>query len=136
MSPAVFAYSMLLFQIVRLMVSSRIEFRMQRTATPTSPKTAIHMFVRPKAVSTRMRIFTKRAKTMFWVEMATVRRAMRMTIGMRARSSSMMTMSAASIAASEPIEPIAMPTSARASTGASLMPSPMKASSALSCCRP
>ena len=43
-------------------------------------------------------------------------------------SSSISTTSAASIAASLPIAPIAMPMSARESTGASLMPSPTKAS--------
>ena len=46
-------------------------------------------------------------------------------------SSSMSTTSAASMAASEPIAPIAMPMSARESTGASFMPSPTKASFAL-----
>ena len=40
----------------------------------------------------------------------------------------MSTMSAASMAASEPMAPMAMPMSARVSTGASLMPSPTKAS--------
>ena len=43
-------------------------------------------------------------------------------------SSSMSTMSAASMAASEPMAPMAMPMSALDSTGASLMPSPTKAS--------
>ena len=41
-------------------------------------------------------------------------------------SSSIKTMSAASIAASWPIAPIAIPTSARIKTGASLIPSPVK----------
>ena len=43
-------------------------------------------------------------------------------------SSSMSTISAASMAASEPIEPIAIPTSDRIRAGASLIPSPAKAS--------
>ena len=43
-------------------------------------------------------------------------------------SSSISTTSAASMAASEPMAPMAMPMSARESTGASLMPSPTKAS--------
>ena len=43
-------------------------------------------------------------------------------------SSSISTTSAASMAASEPMAPMAMPISARDSTGASLMPSPTKAS--------
>ena len=43
-------------------------------------------------------------------------------------SSSIRTISAASMAASEPMAPMAMPISALDSTGASLMPSPTKAS--------
>ena len=50
-----------------------------------------------------------------------------MARAMRAGSSSIRTMSAASMAASEPRAPIAMPRSARERTGASLMPSPTKA---------
>ena len=43
-------------------------------------------------------------------------------------ASSIRTISAASMAASEPRPPMAMPMSARERTGASLIPSPMKAS--------
>ena len=46
-------------------------------------------------------------------------------------SSSIRTISAASIAASEPMAPIAIPISALESTGASLIPSPTKASFSL-----
>ena len=48
--------------------------------------------------------------------------------GKREGLSSMSTISADSMAASLPMAPMAMPTSARVSTGASLMPSPTKAS--------
>jgi hypothetical protein len=56
------------------------------------------------------------------------RREMRMACAILAGSSSISTTSAASMAASLPSAPMAMPTSARLSTGASLMPSPTKAS--------
>ena len=55
-------------------------------------------------------------------------REMRMALTIRLGSSSMRTTSAASMAASLPMAPMAMPISARVSTGASLMPSPTKAS--------
>ena len=59
--------------------------------------------------------------------MAIVLRAIRIIAGIRLILSSIITTSAASIAASLPSDPIAIPTSARAKTGASLMPSPIKA---------
>ena len=61
------------------------------------------------------------------------RRAMRMASAILAGSSSIRTTSAASMAASEPRAPMAMPTSARDKTGASLMPSPTKARFSLGC---
>ena len=64
------------------------------------------------------------ANTMFCHAMCMVLRAMSIAVAIFFGSSVMRTTSAASIAASEPSAPIAMPTSARASTGASLMPSP------------
>ena len=96
--------------------------------TPTSAKIAAHMLVIPRAPRIRQANFTTRAKTMFWY---TIRRhffdifiALEIFIG----SSSIRTTSAASIAASEPKAPMAMPMSALVSTGASLIPSPAKAS--------
>ena len=65
---------------------------------------------------------------MFCHTMRMVRRARWMARAMSSGSSFMSTMSAASMAASEPMAPMAMPMSARVSTGASLMPSPTKAS--------
>ena len=60
--------------------------------------------------------------------MLMVLRAIRIASEICCGSSYISTTSAASMAASEPIAPIATPMSARASTGASLMPSPTKAS--------
>ena len=54
-----------------------------------------------------------------------------MALAIFSGSSSISTTSAASMAASEPIAPMAMPISARLSTGASLMPSPTNASLSL-----
>ena len=55
-------------------------------------------------------------------------REIRIALAIFIGSSSIRTTSAASIAASDPMAPMAMPMSARRSTGASLMPSPTKAS--------
>ena len=98
-----------------------------RTVTPTSAKTAIHIVPSPKAAKRSTAIFTPMAKTTFCRAMAMVRRAMRMASAIFEGWSSISTTSAASMAASLPSPPMAMPTSARASTGASLMPSPTKA---------
>ena len=54
-------------------------------------------------------------------------REMRMALAICRGSSSISTTSAASMAASLPMAPMAMPISARVRTGASLMPSPTKA---------
>ena len=56
-----------------------------------------------------------------------VRRAIRIAVAIFDGWSSMSTTSAASIAASLPSPPIAIPISARFKTGASLIPSPTKA---------
>ena len=63
-------------------------------------------------------------------------REMRIALEIFAGSSSISTTSAASIAASEPIAPMAMPISARPNTGASFMPSPTKANLYFSGLRP
>ena len=102
--------------------------RMASTDTPTSANTAIHMLPRPSALRISTMNFTPSAKAMFWCTMVRVRLEMRMAVAIFCGLSSMSTTSAASMAASEPSAPMAMPTSARESTGASLMPSPTKAS--------
>ena len=68
------------------------------------------------------------AKTMFCRTIRSVFREIFMARAILEGLSSISTMSAASMAASEPMAPMAMPMSARVSTGASLMPSPTKAS--------
>ena len=73
---------------------------------------------------------TPRANQMFCFTIRRVFREIRMAVTIFAGLSSMRTTSAASMAASDPRAPMAMPTSARVSTGASLMPSPTKASTA------
>ena len=85
------------------------------------------MGARPTAASARIATFTATANTMFWWAIRSVWRAMRMATATSDGLSSISTTSAASMAASDPMAPIAMPTSARASTGASFMPSPTNA---------
>ena len=65
---------------------------------------------------------------MFWCTILNVFLDIFMAVAILAGSSSISTMSAASIAASEPSAPIAIPISALESTGASLIPSPTNAS--------
>ena len=72
---------------------------------------------------------------MFSRTMRMVFRAIFTASGSREGLSSISTTSADSMAASLPMAPMAMPTSALASTGASLMPSPTKASFAPLCSR-
>ena len=97
---------------------------MAMTATPTSANTASHMEATPKAPRMRNSPFTARANTIFSRTMRRHLRAMSMAWMSLAGSSSISTTSAASMAASEPMPPMAMPTSARDRTGASLTPSP------------
>lgn len=74
----------------------------------------------------RTATFAAIANAMFCLAIPRVRRAMRTDAATLEGMSSMRTTSAASMAASEPMAPMAIPTSARASTGASLMPSPLQ----------
>ena len=100
--------------------------RMQITSTPTSPKIAIHMFTNPSGVRNIMANLIARAMTMFCTTMLCILLYAPIDSGTLEGLSSMITTSAASIAASDPIQPMAMPTSARASYGESLIPSPTK----------
>ena len=74
-----------------------------------------------------------RANTIFCVTTPNVNLAILFIIDIFLISSSMITISAASIAASEPIAPMAKPTSDLAITGVSLIPSPTKASFSFLC---
>ncbi|MNC64363.1 hypothetical protein D3C75_1145560 [compost metagenome] len=69
---------------------------------------------------------TARAKIIFCQTILRVRLAIPIAAAIFDGSSVIITISAASMAASEPRPPIAIPTSALASTGVSLMPSPTK----------
>ena len=106
----------------------RIAFRTAMIVTPTSPNTASHIPAMPSAPRTRNTLLMPRAITMFCITIRFVAFATSMASTSFDGSSVIRTTSAASIAASEPRPPMAMPTSARARTGASLMPSPTKAS--------
>ena len=94
------------------------------TDTPTSANTAAHMLTRPTAQSTSTNSLTVSANTTFCFAIASVFLAISISCSSLDGSSVMMTTSAASMAASEPRPPMAIPTSALASTGASLIPSP------------
>jgi len=82
----------------------------------------------PNAPKTRKIIFTLNEKIMFCVTILHVNRDISTACANLEGSSVISTMSAASIAASEPNAPIATPMSAIERTGASFMPSPTKAS--------
>ena len=101
--------------------------RIASTVTPTSAKTASHMFATPKAPSNNIMNFTPMAKKMFCMTIFNVLRATDIPSATAMRLSFINMTSEASIAASLPANPMAMPTSASFNTGASLIPSPIKA---------
>ncbi len=103
----------------------RIAFRIAITDTPTSAKTAAHILAQPVALKSRTKeLYAPRRKNNIFICNAD-----RLSGNphnseiFRVRPSSE-PHPAASIAASGRGHPIAIPTSARASTGASLIPSP------------
>ena len=100
---------------------------MHRNATPTSANMASHIELYPRAESIMTITFTPMAKIIFCF----IRRIVFLDICIAGNifdgASFIMTASAASTALSLPSPPMAIPTSARASTGASFMPSPVKA---------
>ena len=97
---------------------ARMEFRMAISVTPTSANTPIHIFAMPKAVKIRITTLIPRENTMFCHKICMVFPAMRIAVLNAEGSSFIKTTSAASIAASLPMPPIATPISALASTGA------------------
>ena len=86
------------------------------------------MFAIPSAPSTSITAFTPSAKMIFSQTILIVFLAIFMASAIFDGLSSIKTTSADSIAASEPIAPIAIPQSARIRTGASFIPSPTNAS--------
>ncbi len=97
------------------------------SATPISPKTASHIVAMPATPMMMKNNFTPSANIMFCHTMVRVLFAILITVATADGESVISTASAVSIAASEPKAPMAIPTSARASTGASFIPSPTKA---------
>ena len=95
--------------------------------TPTSAMIATHILAIPIAARIRQITLTARAKTMFCFTIPRHFREILIAFGILSGSSSIRTISAASIAASDPKAPMAIPMSARDNTGASLIPSPTNA---------
>ena len=102
--------------------------RTAKRDTPTSAKTASHMPAKPKAPRHKKTIFTPRANIIFCRIIFFVYRAISTASTSFDGSSVIRTTSAASTAASLPSPHIAIPMSAIARTGASFIPSPIKAS--------
>lgn len=100
-----------------------MEFSTQSMATPLSAKTAIHMEACPVSPSAITSALIASANMTFCQAILVVVFAMAMDWGTACMLEVINTTSAASIAASAPL-PMAAPTSAPASTGASLIPSP------------
>ena len=94
---------------------------------PVSAKTAIHMVALPVSARSAKMILTPMAKAMFSTSKPWVMRERRTSVAIDEILSSITAMWAASMALSVPRTPMAMPMSARASAGASLMPSPAMA---------
>ena len=100
-----------------------MEFSTQIMATPVSANTAIHMLACPARPRIITAILITRANITFCHAMRFVFRAMAIDWGIASTLEFINTASAASIAASAPL-PMAAPTSAPRSTGASLIPTP------------
>ena len=98
-------------------------FNVTRTVAPVSAITAIHIPVIPSAVVTRKMAFKPRARTTLVFTLRSVARERSISSAMPVTRFLSKAASAVSNATSVP-PPIAIPTSAAASAGASLMPSP------------
>ena len=96
--------------------------------TPTSANTAVHIFAIPNVPSTMIITFTPSAKIIFCHSILLVFFDTFIASTKAFMSSFIKTTSAASMAASDPMPPMAIPISALANTGASFTPSPTKAS--------
>ena len=100
------------------------EFKTAITVTPTSAKTAAHNEARPKVLNIKTNIFTPIAKAVLFFAILKVFLDIFHAVIILDGSSVIITISASSIAASDPSPPIAIPISALVRTGASLIPSP------------
>ena len=99
--------------------------------TPTSAKIAIHIFANTNGTQDQADNFDTYSKIDISYTMRIHLRAILIALEIFSGSSSISTISAASIAASEPRAPMAIPMSALDNTGASLIPSPTNASFSL-----
>ena len=93
-------------------------FAMQIKVTPTSAKIAAHIPPIPKKLKTTTATLRPNARIMFSTAIRFVFRLICSASGIAESSSRVSTMSAASTAASLPMAPIAMPTSAMLRAGA------------------
>ena len=100
---------------------------MATNETPTSANTASHIVAKPMAPKMRKIPFTPKARPIFCHTMRRVERPIWIPRAILLGWSVWMITSAVSMATSLPKPPIAIPTSLAASTGASLMPSPINA---------
>ncbi len=91
---------------------------------PVSASTAIQSVATPPTAAATNAAFSTIEIARFVLMLRTVARLRRNVNGIRSSSSAISATSAVSSAASLPAAPIAIPTSARASAGASLTPSP------------
>lgn len=106
---------------------NRIAFNIAKSATPTSANTASHIVAKPPAPRIRTISFTPNAKPMFCHTILRVESPIFTARAILLGWSVWMMTSAVSMATSLPKPPMAIPTSLAARTGASLMPSPIKA---------
>ena len=104
----------------------RVEFATAARAVPISANTASHMVAIPYAPNSMKMPLTVNASMIFCHTIRRVCLAIATASVIFMGESSIKTISAVSTAASLPSAPMATPTSARASTGASLIPSPTK----------
>ncbi len=111
-----------IFRILYLVFMTRMAFKTAETVTPTSAKTASQMVAIPPAPRRSTTALMPIAKTIFCQTIFRVLLAIFIALTIFEGSSVISTTSAAFMAASEPTPPIAIPTSARARTGASSMP--------------
>ena len=110
------------YQVIHLLRSKRIPLNTTSNEAPVSAAIANHKDAIPTADNPTNSILSPSAKAMFCLIVRSVRRARRTSQETLLRSSDMRAMSAVSIAASEPIVPMAIPTLAAAIAGESLTP--------------
>src|SRR3990172_6779329 len=119
--------AMCYFPVVPLLRNRRSPLKITRRVVPMSAATAIQRVAYPDTAAARKPALIASETTTFCRTIDTMRRPNMTASGIFLRSSAISATSAVSIAAGAPAAPIAMPTEARASAGASLIPSPTMA---------